>query len=878
MSIGLKKSAFQNRDSSKKKKNARYKTLKKSKKPRKSIVNPKMEIAFDKTSFNYWRLQLDSLVKQDLLKKWFGENNRKKITAVPSRTFLPFLISQAEHHIWESIHDRDVVHSILLSSLYSYKKTFWLYKFTIHWAVQAVVFISIFLVHLPLSFFKYSSVSDWETHEVPFVVKVIEGVVIFIEIFKASLDASVLYVLLKSHQDSISHFFLLHPLNSKATEDEDLSRSVGELLHLKFNKGLKRLSLLLTILFIVLIDWLLLFFNIWTIEFYFPIRVIIVLLMNYSVRHVFVSFLKTLRRAKDEFVLYFSSVLFVAVTGNILLTGNSTSLGNTFANIVRSFTSSFVFFSTGENFVDVVYSNGPINVAYFIFVTIMGTFIVMAFVLSSFVRSFHKEFQKEVIKKKQNSRTGLFAAFSLLDLDHTGRISPIVLDEVFTYFTRKPDPDMLVQTPSILGHIDERKKSHRLKAFLTKGSRLETFVDVMEDLLDEEEMNRYIEKIGQVHNVGYDQIVSAQASNSKNCEEISSSGLIELAQNGDQSSRRLDSQVSLSNLTQTSMPSRNLSDLGENDINQSRGKKRFRMNKNSFKDVQGNIRHTLFVFLCRPAVVNFITFLVLIQTGLLCCYGLLDSRQTFFLDVANTFFIFLFFIEISLKLYAYGPTAYWSPTLYIFKDHENLNGPEHEIANRMDIFSISACIIFFLLSIIVNYEGISGRLWRFGVSFVVLRVFSQVSSTRRLIYPIFMPGVVRQFANLFVLLLLVIYVFAIYGMLLFRDVFDPSVLGASVPEGNFDSLANSMYVLFQLLVGESWHAVMYATIRMIGFSYSWYFIVYTIIVTLLFTNIFVSLILTTMERFGGRYDLTKRDFERLLLVGAEQDRDSNSKY
>jgi hypothetical protein len=70
------------------------------------------------------------------------------------------------------------------------------------------------------------------------------------------------------------------------------------------------------------------------------------------------GFFKTVVQAKNAFILYFSAAFYAAVTGNLLFRTflNVDQYNSSFTNIVRSITSAFVFFSTGDNFSDVVYA------------------------------------------------------------------------------------------------------------------------------------------------------------------------------------------------------------------------------------------------------------------------------------------------------------------------------------------------------------------------------------------------------------------------------------------------------------------------------------------------------------------------------------------
>jgi hypothetical protein len=125
------------------------------------------------------------------------------------------------------------------------------------------------------------------------------------------------------------------------------------------------------------------------------------------------------------------------------------------------------------------------------------------------------------------------------------------------------------------------------------------------------------------------------------------------------------------------------------------------------------------------------------------------------------------------------------------------------MVNRLDFFSVffgflSMCIAMISSQSVLYTEETSYL--RFGLGLLVIRIFTQVASNRKLIYPIFTSIFLKQFGNLFVLLLLVMYLYSIYGTLLFAGVLNPAVLGDETPRGNFDSLSSSMITLFNLIV------------------------------------------------------------------------------
>eukprot|EP01029_Cantina_marsupialis_P022667 TRINITY_DN553_c0_g1_i4.p1 TRINITY_DN553_c0_g1~~TRINITY_DN553_c0_g1_i4.p1 ORF type:complete len:326 (+),score=32.71 TRINITY_DN553_c0_g1_i4:357-1334(+) len=75
---------------------------------------------------------------------------------------------------------------------------------------------------------------------------------------------------------------------------------------------------------------------------------------------------------------------------------------------------------------------------------------------------------------------------------------------------------------------------------------------------------------------------------------------------------------------------------------------------------------------------------------------------------------------------------------------------------------------------------------------------------------------------------------------------------------NFDSTLKTLSTLFQLMVGEAWSSVMYAGIDAVGMMSMVYFILWTLIISLLFTNLIVGIVCNSFEKVD---DLRKKKGE-----------------
>ena len=68
------------------------------------------------------------------------------------------------------------------------------------------------------------------------------------------------------------------------------------------------------------------------------------------------------------------------------------------------------------------------------------------------------------------------------------------------------------------------------------------------------------------------------------------------------------------------------------------------------------------------------------------------------------------------------------------------------------------------------------------------------------------------------------------------------------PNGSFATRQDAMLLLFQLLVGEGWHEVMYAACEIQGWSIAMFYIAYVMIVTVLVTNLVFGVILDAFQK------------------------------
>lgn len=89
------------------------------------------------------------------------------------------------------------------------------------------------------------------------------------------------------------------------------------------------------------------------------------------------------------------------------------------------------------------------------------------------------------------------------------------------------------------------------------------------------------------------------------------------------------------------------------------------------------------------------------------------------------------------------------------------------------------------------------------------------------------------------------YFYGVIGVTLIGDALDDL---PSPPMYQFDSFRNAVIALFQLTVGEGWHEVMYSAAEAQNNLFvSIYFVSFVFIITLIFTNLFVGLVISLVD-------------------------------
>jgi hypothetical protein len=201
-----------------------------------------------------------------------------------------------------------------------------------------------------------------------------------------------------------------------------------------------------TVVAAVAVDWALAVTVSVSVEYWLPLRPLIMVLRNAVIRDAVVTFWRTLKSAWDVFVVFFLIVTTSAVFGVLLfrdhLASEATSVymyssaRGTFRNIYNAFITMFIFISTGENYNELVYpafSANPWFLAYFFMIIMVGMFFVLAMVIGTFEAGFRAQRDQNLQQQMLFTRLGSVAAFILLDLNMRAWVSRDAFEKFITH-------------------------------------------------------------------------------------------------------------------------------------------------------------------------------------------------------------------------------------------------------------------------------------------------------------------------------------------------------------------------------------------------------------------------------------------------------------
>ena len=131
-------------------------------------------------------------------------------------------------------------------------------------------------------------------------------------------------------------------------------------------------------------------------------------------------------------------------------------------------------------------------------------------------------------------------------------------------------------------------------------------------------------------------------------------------------------------------------------------------------------------------------------------------------------------------------------------------------------------------------------------------------------------SILPRFWPLLELLFVFMNFFAIGGLAWFKEGWS-GLPEDSIPQGSYVDLLEAYLILFELLVGNNWSDTMGSTVLKYGEYAFWYYLLYVIICTTLFTNLFMGVLLDAFTRFLEEEGQEMQRSQKALLKGAEPD-------
>ena len=237
-----------------------------------------------------------------------------------------------------------------------------------------------------------------------------------------------------------------------------------------------------------------------------------------------------------------------------------------------------------------------------------------------------------------------------------------------------------------------------------------------------------------------------------------------------------------------------------------------------------------------PSFQSFIVLLILLNTvAMMLEQYPMDVTLLTQLSDLNLLLTLAFTAEMVLKLLADGCAGYFGDAFNRFD------------AVVVTLSLIDLAIVYYDIDLGVNVSVLRAmRLMR------VFKLARSWATLRRVMEGILSS--IGQLANLFLLMLLLIFVFALFGMHVFGGAFTPEVGFDEPPRTNFDTIGDAMLTVFVVVSGENWNDVWSSSAAAVGYWCAPYFVLLVITGNYVVLNLFVAILLggftTDIEEVG----------------------------
>eukprot|EP00050_Salpingoeca_kvevrii_P002109 m.186932 g.186932 ORF g.186932 m.186932 type:complete len:1593 (-) comp10537_c4_seq1:430-5208(-) len=202
----------------------------------------------------------------------------------------------------------------------------------------------------------------------------------------------------------------------------------------------------------------------------------------------------------------------------------------------------------------------------------------------------------------------------------------------------------------------------------------------------------------------------------------------------------------------------------------------------------------------------------------------MSDNLALFLEVCNYIFYSVFALEMLVKMFALGFRRYF-----------------HDPWNRFDcvIVTISTVEIVIALASDTSVGGLSVLR-----AFRLLRVFKLARrwTTMRLLVKIIGESI-SSLGYLILILCIIMYIFAVVGMQLFRDSYTDEAFGGEMPRWNFTDFPHSFMLIFRILCGE-WIEPLWETLHVSSTGAIFFYLAVLLIGNFVTLNLFLAVLLS----------------------------------
>ncbi|XP_031560094.1 sodium channel protein 1 brain-like isoform X2 [Actinia tenebrosa] len=270
------------------------------------------------------------------------------------------------------------------------------------------------------------------------------------------------------------------------------------------------------------------------------------------------------------------------------------------------------------------------------------------------------------------------------------------------------------------------------------------------------------------------------------------------------------------------------------------------------------IRKVVKALVCNSIFETFITLCILFNTLAMALeHHEMDESFAKVLEVFNYIFTTVFFLEMALKLIAFGLKEYCK--------------------NRWNLFD-GTIVILSLVDMLLTHTGaISGAGLSVLRTFRLLRVLKLAQSWKTMGALLNTIGKsVGAVGNIIVILGIIVYMFAVVGMQMFRTSYTPDKFDGDRRRWNFEDFGHSFMMIFRILCGK-WIEPLWDTMSATDASAVLFVLPAFVIGNFVILNLFLALLLNSFGGDLGSDEETEEDKQKKEEEEAQRERKKKEK-